>query len=200
MSPNGGMDRFRNTAQPDRDWWTALWPDPEGTLRALDIDDGTLADVACGDGHFTLPATNLTEYVYAVDLDAELLGRLEGRLEKRDAGNVETIEGDARELPSLLPERVDTVLLANTFHGVDGRTAFATSVREALETDGRFAVVNWHGRPPEETTVLEEPRGPPTELRVTPDETIEAVEPAGFEAVELVELDPYHYGVVFRRT
>ena len=46
MSPNGGMDRFRNTAQPDRDWWTALWPDPKGTLRALDIDGGTLADVA----------------------------------------------------------------------------------------------------------------------------------------------------------
>ena len=48
--------------------------------------------------------------------------------------------------------------------------------------------------------VLEEPRGPPAGLRMTPDETIEAVEPAGFETAEPVELDPYHYGVVFRRT
>ena len=110
----------------------------------------------------TLPAADLTEYVYAVDLDAELLGRLEGRLEKRDVGDVgdvETIEGDARELPSLLPERVDTVLLANTFHGVDNRTGFAASVHGALETDGRFVVVNWQGRPPEKTTALGEPPG-----------------------------------------
>ena len=147
----------------------------------------------------TLPAADLTEYVYAVDLNAELLDRLEGRLEKREVGDVETIEGDARELPSLLPERVDPVLLANTFHGVNDRTAFATSVRDVLETDGRFVVVNWQGRPPEKTTVLEESRGPPAELRITPDETIEAVEPAGFGAVETAELDPYYYGVFFRR-
>ena len=53
MNPNGDMDRFRNTGQPDRDWWTALWPDPEGTLREVGIDGGILADAACGDGHFT---------------------------------------------------------------------------------------------------------------------------------------------------
>ena len=194
------MDRFRNTTQPDRDWWTALWPDPEGTLREVGIDAGTLADVACGDGHFTLPAANLTEYVYAVDLDAELLDRLEGRLEKRDVGDIETIEGDACEPPSLLPERVNTVLLANTFHGVDGRTAFTTSVHDVLKTDGHFVVVNWQDRPPEETTAPGGPRGPPAGLRMTPVETVEAAEPAGFGAVETAELDPYHYGVVFRRT
>ena len=194
------MNRFENTAQPDRDWWAALWPDPEGTLRALGIDGGTLADVACGDGYFTLSAADLAEYVYAVDLDAELLAGLEDALDERDIENVEPIEGDARELPSLLPERVDTVLLANTFHGVDDRTAFAESIRDVLEADGRFVVVNWHDRPPEETTVLGEPRGPPAELRMTPDETIEAVESARFETADTVALDPHHYGVVFRRT
>ena len=147
-----------------------------------------------------LPAADLTEYVYAVDLDAELLGRLEGRLEKRDVGDIETIEGDACEPPSLLPERVNTVLLANTFHGVDGRTAFTTSVHDVLKTDGHFVVVNWQDRPPEETTAPGGPRGPPAGLRMTPDETVEAAEPAGFGAVETAELDPYHYGVVFRRT
>ena len=75
-----------------------------------------------------------------------------------------------------------------------------TSVRDVLETDGRFVVVNWQDRPPEKTTVLGDPRGPPAGLRMTPDETVEAVEPAGFETAETVELDPYHYGVVFRRT
>ncbi len=151
----------------------ALWPDPHGTLRRLGIDGGTLADVACGDGYFTVPAA---------DIDA-----------------VEPIQGDARVLPSLLPEPVETVLLANTFHGVADGAAFAETVSEALTTGGRFVVVNWHAQPPEATTVLDEPRGPPEPLRLTPTETEAVVEPAGFEQLDTVELEPHRYGIVFRR-
>ena len=194
------MDRFRNTAQPDRDWWAALWPDPEGTLRRLGIDGGTLADVGCGDGYFTLPAADLVDQVYAVDIDPDLLAALERRVDAAGLDRVDTIDGDARDLPSLLPERVETVLVANTFHGVDDRTGFAGTVREALDDGGRFVVVNWHDRPPGRTSVLDEPRGPPEPLRLSPDATVDAVEPAGFDPVETVELEPYHYGIVFRQT
>lgn len=192
------MDRFQNTAQPDRDWWSALWPDPEGTLRELGIDGGTLVDIACGDGYFTLPAAALVDHVYAVDIDPDLLGHLESAAEEAGVENVDIIEGDARKLPSVLPEQVDTALIANTFHGIDEQTDFAADVREILTDGGRFVVVNWHDRPAEETTVLDEPRGPPDDLRMTPEETREAVEPAGFETMETVELEPYHYGIVFR--
>ena len=194
------MDRFRNTARPDRDWWEVLWPDPEATLRRLGIDGGTLADVACGGGYFTLPAADLVDRVYAVDIDSDLLADLERRAGAADLDCVELIDGDARELPSLLPERVETALFANTFHGVDDRTGFAGTVREALDDGGRFVVVNWHDRPPGRTTVLGEPRGPPGPLRLSPDATVDAVEPAGFEAAETVDLEPHHYGIVFRQT
>ena len=192
------MDRFPNTAQPDADWWAGLWPEPEGTLRRLGIDDGTLADVACGNGYFTVPAADLVDRVYAVDLDADLLADLEGRLDAAEVDTVEPIQGDARTLPSLLPERVETVLFANTFHGVDDGTAFGETVRAALAADARFIVVNWHDRPPQDTTVLGEPRGPPADLRMSPSATADAVEPAGFRTVDTVDLDPYHYGIVFR--
>lgn len=194
------MDRFRNTAQPDREWWAALWPDPERTLRRLGVDGGTLADVACGDGHFTLPAADLVDRVYAVDIDGALLADLEARAETAGVDCIEAIEGDARELPSLLPESVGMVLLANTLHGVDDGERFAGSVRAALADDGRFVVVNWQDRPPGETTVLGDPRGPPEPLRLSPSETVRIVERAGFEAVRTVELNPHHYGIVFRQT
>ena len=58
--------------------------------------------------------------------------------------------------------------------------------------------MNWHDLPKRETTVAGEGRGPPRELRITPDETAEAVT----EATDLVEkerkeLPPYHYAVIF---
>jgi hypothetical protein len=59
--------------------------------------------------------------------------------------------------------------------------------------------MNWHQRSRDETTVLGEPRGPKTELRLSPQQTIDAVEPCGLKLAHLVEVPPYHYGAVFRR-
>jgi hypothetical protein len=69
-----------------------------------------------------------------------------------------------------------------------------------LKPGGRLAVVNWHARSREETTILGEPRGPKTELRIEPDVVKAAVEPSGLMLKEVVKIPPYHYGALFERT
>jgi SAM-dependent methyltransferase len=194
------MDRFQNTGLPDRDWWSTLWPEPGETLRAVGIDGcDSLVDVCCGDGYFTVPAAAQVDGpVYAVDLDADCLSRTEREASAADQ-DVQTLQGDVRELATLLPEPVSCALIANTFHGVENPTAFSETVAECLSPGGRFVVVNWHERPREETTVDGVARGPPTDLRQSPAATRSVVEPAGFDHVETVDLPPYHYGAVFER-
>ena len=68
------------------------------------------------------------------------------------------------------------------------------------ESRRHFAIVNWHKRPREETPILGEPRGPKTELRMSPEETIKSVEGRGLKFTKIVEVPPYHYGVVFKRS
>lgn len=42
---------FPSTGMPDREWWGALWPDPEGLLVKLGVERGAPAvDLCCGDG------------------------------------------------------------------------------------------------------------------------------------------------------
>jgi hypothetical protein len=48
--------------------------------------------------------------------------------------------------------------------------------------------------------ILGEPRGPKTELRTSPEQTILAVEAGGFKLARVVEVPPYHYGAVFERS
>lgn len=91
-------------------------------------------------------------------------------------------------------------LVDGPVYGVDDRESLADAVRSVLADGGRFAVVDRYDRLRAETVVGGEGRGPPTEMRLTPGETREAVEPAGFDHVETVGLQPYHYGVVFERT
>jgi len=197
------MDRFRNTRQPDWDWWGRLWPTPGATLRRLGIEEGwTLAEVGSGSGYFALPAARITDPapVYAVDIDEALLDDLDRLAGRQRIDNVVPVCGDARELEGHLPAPVDACLVANTLHGVDDSAAFVEQVSAALAPGGEFLVVNWADRPKEETTVAGESRGPPPELRMTPEETERAVgSVAGFELARRVDLPPYHYGLVFER-
>ena len=86
--------------------------------------------------------------------------------------------------------------MANAFHGVPDQPPLAQLARKTLRPGGRFVVVNWHQRPREETTILGEPRGPKTELRMSPGQTIRSVEASGLMFTELVELPLYHYAVI----
>ena len=197
------MGYFRNTGQPDWDWWSKLWPAPGETLRALGIREGnSVAEICCGNGYFALPAARIVDPdpVYAVDVDDSLLSELAELADLQRIENLVPIHGDVRRLASLLPERVDVIVLANSFHGIDDHEGVLQEVVESLREGGRFVVVNWHDQPREETIVSGVPRGPPTDLRLSPAETERiVVEAVPLEAVERVDLPPYHYGIVFER-
>jgi len=189
---------FPATLMPDSDWWHALWPDPKTVLQAIGIQPNMeVVDLCCGDGHFTRPLCELVHpgKTWALDLDRNLLDQ--ARQACQDNPNFHAIAADARELPALVDGPVDLVFIANTFHGVPDKTALSIAVHNALKENGRFAIVNWHRRPREETTVLGQARGPDTALRMTPDDVQQVVEPAGFTLEKIVDVGPYHYAAVF---
>ena len=192
---------FPATGMPDRNWWHALWPDPDGAVRALRVERGmTVVDLGCGYGYFTAAIARQVGLgrVVGFDLDPEMLEQAQAACE--GLANSDWLLGDARELGSLIGAPADYVLIANTFHGVPDKTALAREVAVALKPNGRFAIVNWYPLPREDTTVLGQPRGPSTELRMSPEQTRAVVEPAGFKLETLVELPPYHYGAIFVRS
>jgi ubiquinone/menaquinone biosynthesis C-methylase UbiE len=196
------MDRFQNTRQPDWDWWGELWSEPKQVLSKLGIETNqSLADIGSGNGYFTLPAAELVDpaSVYAVDIDVDLLDELRENATKAGLSNITCLEGDARELSSVLPERVNIILISNTFHGIEEPTVFAEQVYHSLTADGRLIIVNWHDRPREETPIAGVPRGPPQELRLTPEETQERLSSVSVANTSVVELPPHHYALVCER-
>jgi len=197
------MDRFQNTRQPDWDWWGRLWPTPGETLRAVGLESGeTVVEIGSGNGYFTLPAARIVApaTVYALDLDEALLAELDTLADQQEIENVASVHGDARSLSAHLPEAADVALIANTFHGIDDPTSFLDEVVAVLAEDGRFVVINWADRPQEATTVAGEPRGPPTELRLSPSETQRIVaDAADVTLTQQIDIPPYHYTLVFER-
>ncbi|MEI8150235.1 MAG: class I SAM-dependent methyltransferase [Hyphomicrobiales bacterium] len=192
---------FHGTGMPDAGWWEALWPDPAGVLAIVEVKPGMeVIDLCSGDGWFTLQIAKVARHVIAIDIDPSLLEVARHRLNENGMTNCDFITGDAYELAKLAPQLADFVFMANAFHGVPDKPRLARAVREAIKPTGRFAVVNWHQRPREETIILGESRGPATELRMSPQQTIEAVEAGGLKLAQLVEVPPYHYGAVFKQS
>ena len=185
---------------PTAGWWHTLWPDPAAVLKKIGVEPDTEAvDLCCGDGWFTLPMARIVRHVMAIDIDSHFLELARRRLMLVEAMNCDFVEGDAYDLDRLVPRPVDFVLMANSFHGVPDPPGLAQAVYRTLKPQGHFAIVNWHQRPREETPILGEPRGPRTGLRVSPEQTIRSVEVSGLRFAKLVELPPYHYGVIFER-
>jgi SAM-dependent methyltransferase len=192
---------FQDTEMPNAGWWEALWPEPAGVLAAVGLEGGMeVIDLCSGDGWFTLQIAKVARQVIAIDIDPALIDVARARLKESSATNCEFQIGDAYQLVTLAKRPVDFVFLANAFHGVPDRPRLARAVRDALKPGGRFAIVNWQPRPREETTVLGEPRGPRAELRLSPQQTIEAVMSDGLQLSGVVEIPPYHYGVLFERS
>jgi SAM-dependent methyltransferase len=179
---------FQGTEMPTSGWWEALWPDPAGVLAAVGMRPGMdVIDLCSGDGWFTLQIAKVASRVTAIDIDPVLLDVARHRLVESGAANCEFVAGDGYDVAALTPRPADFVFMANAFHGVPDRPRLARAVGTALRPGGLFAVVGWHRRPREETTVLGEPRGPRTELRMSPEQTAAYAEAGGLGLIRVVD-------------
>ena len=189
---------FEGTGMPDPGWWEALWPDPAGVLATVGLKPGMdVVDLCSGDGWFTLQIAKIARRVIAIDIDGKLLETARLRLAESGQSNCTFLEGDAYDIAALVDRPMDLVFLANAFHGVPDKPRLATAVLRVLKPGGLFAIVNWHARPREQTTVLGEPRGPETALRIGPQAVEDALQQTALRPVRTVDIPPYHYASIF---
>lgn len=183
---------------PTAGWWEALRPNPADVFARVGVKPGMeIIDLCSGHGWFTQQIAKVARRVVAIDIDSALLQVARLRLAEGGLTNCDFIAGDAYELATLVHSPNDVVFFANAFHDIQDRPRLTQSVAAVLKPGGLFAIVNWHQRPREQTTILGEPRGLRTELRIGPKATKAAVESDVLQISRLVELPPYHCGAIF---
>lgn len=120
------------------------WQKPEEIVRALDLKEGAVVvDLGCGAGYFALklaPVVGSRGKVLAVDLRRISLAFLWIRAQRRRQENISVILGDTGD--PHLPENVDAVLVANTYHELANPDAILSHVRQALRPGGRLVLAD----------------------------------------------------------
>lgn len=165
---------------------------PSQIFNAMGLGpDMTLADIGAGPGYFTLPAAawvGSAGLVYALDIEPEMLQRLEQRLETNEVFNVRCLNSQESALP-LPDESVDRALLANVLHEAIEPVTLLREVLRILRPGGRLAVIEWD-------PAVTEGGGPPTDERLAAKQVKALLKEAGFKDVTDFEVGPTHYGVL----
>lgn len=194
----GGMPhRFE-----DPEKWAAVFDAPERdawqqpdliTARLAPRPDMTIVDIGAGTGYFSLRFARAVPAgeVVAVDIESALLAHLAARAAGAGLANVHT-RLTTPDDPGL-GERsgaVDLVFVCDTYHHIGDRPAYFTKVAQALAPGGRIAIVDF---------TLDSPRGPPDELKVTPEAVIAELGKAGLALVDRYDGLPDQYLLEFAR-
>lgn len=164
---------------------------PSHIFNAIGLSqDMVFADIGAGPGYFTLPAAAWVGpggLVYALDIEPEMLQRLEQRLETNEVDNVRCLNSQESALP-LPDDSVDRALLANVLHEAIEPVKLLQEVRRILRPGGKVAIVEWHPGSLQS--------GPPAEDRLAVKQVKALLKQAGFAGVTEFEVGPTHYGVL----
>jgi arsenite methyltransferase len=114
-------------------------------VEALDVKPGMrIADLGAGTGLFSLPfakAVGSAGKVYAIDVDAGLLGIVSEKASAAGTGNIETIV--AGQTDPNLPEPVDLIFICDTMHHLPDQAAYVKQFDGLLRPGGRVAVIDF---------------------------------------------------------
>ena len=190
------VHRFQDAAQWAKDFDDPArdaWQRPAEVIAAMKISEGqTVADIGAGTGYF-LPylarAVGPKGKVLGLDIEPDMV-----RYMRERAGREGLVPVEARVValddPGLAAGAIDRVLIVDTWHHIDGRTAYAAKLRDALAPGGAVFVVDFR---------MEARRGPPAHHRLRPEQVMDELTAAGLQASLIEESLPDQYIVVGRR-
>jgi SAM-dependent methyltransferase len=187
--------KVRESEMPDEIVWERFF-DPSSVLARLGLTPETLSvvDLGCGYGTFTIPAARLIRgTVHGFDIEPEMIRATGSNAESVGLTNVQLHLRDFAEEGTGLPDAsVGYVMLFNILHAEEPDRLLREAHR-ILAPDGKAAVMHWVSDRPT-------PRGPALDIRPNPADCRKWMTGEGFWIEgDVVDLPPYHFGIVGRK-
>lgn len=163
---------------------------PKETLLKLGLRPGdTFADIGCGIGYFTLPASGIVGEngkVFALDTSETMLKELEKRLIDHPVKNIIRITSGEYET-GIPPQTATFVFIANVLHEIDDKDRFLSHLHNILKENGTIAVIDWEKK--------EMPMGPPFDHRLDKKEVENFLLKNGFTHIRHIQLHENFYAL-----
>jgi ubiquinone/menaquinone biosynthesis C-methylase UbiE len=151
------------------------WRKPEDTLKAVGLRAGMVfMDIGCGDGFFTIPATQLVGekgMVYALDTDVAAVEKLKDKAAEKGLTNITARVGAAEETVFCMA-CADIVFYSRVLHDFKDPAKVLRNAKRMLKPDGMLVNLDWKKKP----TLF----GPPLHIRFSEEQAADLIKAAGF--------------------
>ncbi len=155
-----------------------------------------VADFGAGTGAYTIAAAKAlkgTGNVYAIDVQKDLLTRLEKSCQEAHLGNVSFIWGNVEDAggTKLRDQSVDTVIISNLLFQTPNKKSVLEEARRVLRPGGALLFVDWSGS--------FNSMGPTSDQVLPELEARKLIESVAFIFDRMVNAGNYHYGFIFKK-
>ena len=175
----------------------ADFADPRQNVAKLQLKDGMhVADFGCGSGFYALAAAHRVGsrgHVYAVDVQKDLLEKLQEQAHRDHVANLDVVWGDLDEVggTKLADQLVDAVIISNVLFQAENKNALAAEAFRVMMVGGTVLVIDWA----DSFSNL----GPKPE-HVVPEDTAKLYfTEAGFTFTESFSAGEHHYGLLLKK-
>ncbi len=171
-----------------------MFANPKQNVAALGLMEGMrVADFGAGTGFYTKEASlkvGTTGRVYAIEIQKDMLKKLDAELKELGITNVDVIWGDIEcEGGTKLKEHsIDRVIVSNVLFSASDKLGLVDEVKRVLKPGGKVLVVDWK----ESFSGM----GPARMYVVKELEAKELFTRRGFKYLENISASAHQYGII----
>ena len=172
-----------------------MFTKPEQNILYLGLKEGMrVADFGAGSGFYSKIASERVGYtgkVYAVEVQKDLVKKLEADIKTWGITNVECIWGDIEKLggTKIADRSMDAVIVSNVLFQAEDKLGLIDEVKRVLKNGGKVLLIDWSGS--------FGGMGPIQEHIIPESKAKELFEKRGFKFEQNISTSPHHYGIIF---
>lgn len=173
-----------------------MFTNPEQNILHLGLKEGMrVADFGAGTGFYSKAMSLKVGYtgkVYAIEVQKDLVKKLESEIKRWGISNIECIWGDIerRGGTKISDHSMDAVVVSNVLFQAEDKLGLVDEVKRVLKKGGNVLLIDWSDS--------FGGMGPAKEHVVTESMTKELFEKRGFKFEENISVGMHHYGIIFK--
>lgn len=172
-----------------------MFSNPEKNVAQLGLREGMrVADFGAGTGVYSFSAgkhVGHTGHVYAIEVQKDLVKKLESEIKDNRVANVECIWGDIEKIhgTKIADHSMDAVIIANVLFQAEDKLGLIDEAKRILKKDGKILFIEW--------AISFGGMGPSINSVVKEEEAINLFTKRGFKLQEKITTNEHHYGIIF---
>ena len=160
-------------------------------LKNMNIQPGdTIADVGAGSGYHAFKMAKLaTEgFIYAIDIQPEMLQTISVKQSEQQVNNIQTIQGSEKSI-NLDENSVSKILLVDVYHEFNFPKEMIESMHKSLISDGKIYLIEYKA---------EDANIPIKEIhKMSEKQAVKEFEASGFRLEQNIENLPWQHCLIF---